>query len=366
LYKTNGELCEGCVVLARILVFVFLGFWGIETSAQENHLFDADIALSAQSSKIRQQAIRQGLSEVLQRIMVAEPAEIEQDVTVQAILADAPRYVETFHTAVEALSGKQMMHVSFKKGALLARLRNGSLSFWIQSRPKILLWLVLEKEHTRGFFYPQRHETMKEMLLAKGSQLGFQPLFPLFDFDDYVAVTVSDVALNNSEKIKQVSKRYHADVILLGFVKEDTTCWQGRWSLLFREQTVDWNQLCTDLPTLIQATFRNVYRELAPKFAIHPDNQQAQDTFLIKVSGVSKLKDLHRLTEYFKTIDLIRSFYSYKIEAGDNFYEIEFNGDWNSLVNKFLLDKVIKTTQDISVMPELAEFQFWQEFNTNN
>jgi hypothetical protein len=67
------------------------------------------------------------------------------------------------------------------------------------------------------------------------------------------------------------------------------------------------------------------------------------------------------LTEYFKTIDLIRSFYSYKIEAGDNFYEIEFNGDWNSLVNKFLLDKVIKTTQDISVMPELAEFQFWQE-----
>jgi len=67
------------------------------------------------------------------------------------------------------------------------------------------------------------------------------------------------------------------------------------------------------------------------------------------------------LTEYFKTIDLIRSFYSYKIEDGDNFYKIEFNGDWNSLANKFLLDKVIKTTHDGSVMPELAEFQFWQE-----
>jgi len=67
------------------------------------------------------------------------------------------------------------------------------------------------------------------------------------------------------------------------------------------------------------------------------------------------------LTEYFKTFDLIRSFYSYKIEDGDNFYKIEFNSDWNSLANKFLLDKVIKTTHDASVMPELAEFQFWQE-----
>ncbi len=348
-------------MLARILVLVFLGFWVMETSAQENHLFDADIALSAQSSKIRQQAIRQGLSEVLQRIMVAEPAEIEQDETVQAIIADASRYVETFHTAVEALSGQQMMHVSFKKGALLARLRNGSLSFWVQSRPKILLWIVLEKDQKRGFFYPQRHEYFKEILLAKSSLLGFQPLFPLFDFDDYVSVTVSDVALNNSEKIKQVSNRYQADVILLGFVKEGNKCWQGRWSLLFREQAVDWNQLCADLPTLIEETFRNVYRELAPKFAIQPDNQQAQDSFLIKVSGIHKLKDLHRLTEYFQSIDLIRSFYSYKIENDHNFYKIEFNGDWNSLANKFLLDKVIKTTQDISVMPELAEFQFWQE-----
>ena len=60
-------------------------------------------------------------------------------------------------------------------------------------------------------------------------------------------------------------------------------------------------------------------------------------------------------------MDLIRSFYSYKFEDGDNFYNIEFNGDWNSLVNKFLLDKVIKITHDSSVMLELAEFQFWQE-----
>jgi hypothetical protein len=67
------------------------------------------------------------------------------------------------------------------------------------------------------------------------------------------------------------------------------------------------------------------------------------------------------LTEYFKTIDLIRFFTVIKIEDGDNFYNIEFNGDWNSLANKFPLEKVIKITHDASVMPELAEFQFWQE-----
>jgi hypothetical protein len=104
-----------------------------------------------------------------------------------------------------------------------------------------------------------------------------------------------------------------------------------------------------------------VYRQLAPQLAIQPDNQKIEDSFLIKVTGINELQNLHQLTHYFKSIDLIRSFSGYKIEDGSNFYKIEFNGDWKSLVNKFLLDKVIQTTQDVSVMPELVEFQFRQE-----
>ncbi|HIA44738.1 MAG TPA: DUF2066 domain-containing protein [Methylococcaceae bacterium] len=330
-------------------------------SAQENHLFDAEITLTGQSPTIRKAAIRQGLYDVLQRVMVAEPSEVEQDMTVQTILAAASQYVETFYTAVESESGQQVMYVSFKKAALLERLRNGVLSFWVASRPKILLWLVVEKEQQRGFFYPQVHSAIQETLLAQSSRLGFQPLFPLFDLDDYMLLTVNDVVLNDSEKIRRVSNRYHVDVILSGVIKRDDNCWQGRWSLLFRDQAHNWEQSCIQLPALVQSTLRNVYRELAPQLAIQPDNQKVQDSFLMKVAGINEMQNLHQLTRYFKSIDLIRSFYGYKIEDGSNFYKIEFNGDWTSLVNKFLLDKVIQTTQDVSVMSELVEFQFRQE-----
>ena len=348
-------------MLARILLLGFLGLWGMEISAQENHLFDAEITLTGQSSKIRKAAIRQGLSDVLQRVMVAEPLEIEQDLTVQAILAAASQYVESFHTAVELASGQPVMHVSFKKAALLERLRNGELSFWVASRPKILLWLVVEKEQQRGFFYPLVHSAIQETLLAQSSRLGFQPLFPLFDIEDYALLAVNDVVLNESEKIRQVSSRYYVDVILSGVIKAGDNCWQGRWSLLFRDQAQNWEQSCVQLPALIQSTLRNVYRQLAPQLAIQPDNQKVEDSFLIKVAGINELQNLHQLTHYFKSIDLIRSFSGYKIEDGSNFYKIEFNGDWKSLVNKFLLDRVIQTTQDVSVMPELVEFQFRQE-----
>jgi len=361
LYKTNGKLCEGYAVLVRIVLLVFLAVWSMSIAAQENHLFEAEITLTGQSPKIRKQAIQQGLSDVLQRVMVAEPSEIEQDLTVQGILAEASQYVETFHTALQSVSGQQVLRVSFKKAALLERLRTGELSFWVSSRPKILLWLVVEKEQKRGFFNPQNHSAMRETLLFQSSRLGFQPLFPLFDLDDYVLLSVNDVVFNDSEKLRQVSMRYHVDVILSGTVKQKGGCWQGNWSLLFGDKVLNWERSCVPFPALIQSALRSVYRELAPQFAIKPDNQKVEDSFLVKISGINDLKKLHQLTDYFKSIDLIRSFYGYKIEGGNNFYKIEFNGDWKSLVNKILLDKVLQTTQDISIMPELAEFQFRQE-----
>ena len=149
----------------RKLLWLLLLLCQTPGAVEVEGLYQAEVLAKSRSTEDRNQAIRQALQQVLNRIVIARD---QNQPALQTALEAAPRYVREFQfsLATHPHYGRQngrLLRVRFDEHLLQALFKADNIGLWNEIRPQTLLWLIVEQNGQRRFF---NAETMPKVDFA--------------------------------------------------------------------------------------------------------------------------------------------------------------------------------------------------------
>ncbi|MEO0573834.1 MAG: DUF2066 domain-containing protein [Pseudomonadota bacterium] len=251
-------------------------------------LYTAEVAFDTQRRDGRQRAYSDALATVLSRLTPA--------------VADARR-VEAFAKPGQFVlgyreTGDQRMWVSLDGIAISAELRGAGLPVWGSDRPLTLVWMALERntgerELVGAASAPgdtQANDVLVALrrdLMSSASAYGVPLRFPVLDDRDRAAVQDSDIWGGFSEVIVEASRRYRADSVLIGRVREAAPD-DIRWSWAFAGES---ERFRGELPVAV----RRVSQRLLEQFASSPGGSLSVKVHVVGIDGMDGFARISRL-----------------------------------------------------------------------
>ncbi|MCH8537380.1 MAG: DUF2066 domain-containing protein [Alkalimonas sp.] len=167
-------------------------------------LYSAEVS----ADQSRQAWQREALLQVVQRI--AGQPEVMEHPALQQELQRANTYIKQF----EAIRNEQgsALRVMVDQQKLEQFFRQHQLAVWGDRRPQVLVWLVEQTADGRRFISRSDHEVVRQ-ISSLASERGIPLIWPLYDMDDLVNLSETDVWAGFWQQIRQASARYQPDLI---------------------------------------------------------------------------------------------------------------------------------------------------------
>jgi hypothetical protein len=259
-----------CGFLLGILMFSPIVF-----AFEVTGLFEIELVARSESSEDREQAIKQALFVVLDRILISD--DISQIPVVQEMLLGAQHYVKQSQYALlpaEAYgeSSARLFRVQFDENQVLEAVRKGQVGIWDEIRPETLLWLVVDADGTRQFYNADTMPDIESALMTASKAKGLPFIYPLLDMEEQQKISVSEVLGTDSKNLLAASSRYEAPAVMAGRLVKKADCWQSEWAFYFDGKIKQWsNGSCQALKFAISAGVRGAYSELSNYYGLKPE-----------------------------------------------------------------------------------------------
>lgn len=260
----------------RFWLLIFCWLFSLPVPAVEvPNLFEIELVARSESTEDRNQAIKQALFVVLDRILVSD--DISKIPIVQEMLASADHFVKQSQYSLlpaeeYADTDARMFRVQFDEDQILEILRKSQVGIWSEIRPETLLWLVVDEDNNRQFYNPDSMPDFESALWRASKVKGIPLIYPLLDIEEQQKISVKDVLGTDSRKLREASARYDVSAVMTGRVLKKGECWQGEWAFYFDGKIKQWNSGCQPLKSTISAGIRGAYDVLSNYYGIKPEN----------------------------------------------------------------------------------------------
>lgn len=268
---------------------------GLALGAQADSLNTVALAVEGRGETERQQALQQGLKDMLVRLSGKQQV-LDQPVTEQA-LAQLDRWVTRYDYA-----GDQLMARYDTRGLMDFMAAEGA-PVWGFPRPQVLIWLV-EQGAGRGDMVAGEH-ALREQLVSEARRRGLSLVVPEWDSQDRNAVTVADIRGRFDSQLLSASDRYPHELVVAAVLYQGSptkVSWrvlQGKKTLdQGREESASAEQAVT---TLVDA----VTDQLAQRYAVA--SSASQRLTLLEVEQVKTLSDWHQLRDFLAGLSGMRA-----------------------------------------------------------
>lgn len=262
-------------LLARCANFVFplllvllLNVSALPAHAASASLYEARVAVAGQDPKSLQQGLSEALAQVL--VKVGGQKSLLQQSAIAAALRDPNRYVLQFGYQSGTQSGSPLMlEASFLPDAVKQLLRGNGLPIWPESRPTVLVWLVVDDGNERSIVAGERRADVAQQLKEAAEVRGLDVSLPLGDLEDRMALGENELWQLQRNAVEHASQRYGNDTILYGRLAINSSAeLQGSWQLLHRgsERHIDGSG--ADVARYLQNGIDAVADWLATKYAV--------------------------------------------------------------------------------------------------
>lgn len=274
--------------LAGVFVFIlFMVPLSAAFAGQLDNLYQADIEAAADRAVWQ----RQALSHVL--VKVSGNAAITKSAAVQAELNNASGYIKQFET-VRQNNGVNRMRVLLDAGKVNQLLQNQGVPIWGDLRPQTLVWLVEQSAGNRQFVRQPEHKLNQAMQQAF-NYYGLPFLLPLYDIDDLLGLTETDVWAGFWHPIIQASNRYSADVVVAATLtseqQDDAVKYQLTWQMQQDNRTYRIEVSAGSETELMLQFAMTLAEQLSQRYASAP-SAQGEITLLLDVQQLSNLADI--------------------------------------------------------------------------
>lgn len=236
-------------------------------------LFEIELVANSQSVADREQAIKQALFGVLNRVLVSD--DIAQIPAVQQALQGAQHYVKQFQYSLIAADeysegDARLIRVEFDQDQLMELMRQSQVGIWSEIRPRTLIWLVVDDNGKRQFYNPDEMPEIESALALASKIKGVPIIFPILDLEEQQKISVSEVLGADSKNLLNVSARYEVPAIMAGRVLRKGQCWQAEWALYFDGKINQWNSNCLPLKSSMLEGMQGAYRVLSAYYGVKP------------------------------------------------------------------------------------------------
>jgi hypothetical protein len=260
----------------RACLLAFLLVWlpvTTPSAVEVKGLFEIELIANSQSAADREQAIKQALYGVLNRVLVAE--DISKIPAVQQVLNGAQHYVKQFQYSLIAAdeysdSDARLIRVEFDEDQLLEVMRKSQVGIWSEIRPETLVWLVVDEDGKRQFYNPDGMPDFESALQLASKIKGVPVIFPMLDLEEQQRISVSEVLGADSRNLLAVSARYEVPAVMAGRVVRKGQCWQGEWAFYFDDKIKQWNSDCLPLKAAMLEGMQGAYTVLSNYYGVKP------------------------------------------------------------------------------------------------
>ena len=301
-----------CSTLAHVVLVVSIVCMSAIASAQseqQNHFFNANVAVQGQSADERQQAAQQGLMDVLVRISGSEAVRDNEILIKQS--RSAIRYVQQFaylaQDDAELLSEGMtyQLQLSFSPSMIRQLLAEAKVPFWPVNRAAVLVWLVEDHpEYGRQLVPADSMDLPAAQALAKASAYRGLPLsFPLLDFEDQTGISVDELWSLDQQAIVSASERYRVSLILVGKLSS-TSDGQiiSSWQFFNGERSRSYDLRAPDLDQTMRAGIAPLVDYLAENFALNSD---AVSFYTLQLDGIRSFADYRAAMDLLSALDAV-------------------------------------------------------------
>ncbi len=202
-------------------------------------LYAAEVKAGGDNTGARNAALSAALAKVLVRLGGSRSVTTQPGA--RAMLEQAPSLVQQFKFRLqdkpgdaedEPAGGQYFLWAKFDKRVVDRLMRQHGLAVWGRQRPRVLLWLAVEKQARRHMFSLESDDGARRAVLAEAFARGMPLQLPLMDLEDQSRLTAADLWSDYQDGIRSASARYPHDVVLSGRLRAlGDGRWQGRWGL---------------------------------------------------------------------------------------------------------------------------------------
>jgi len=279
-------------------------------------LYEVAVPVSDQSAAERRRAGSEGLQKLLTRLTGL--AYVPRTPEVTEALEQADGYYNEFRFArVETSDGGDPdgsddpvtqsgleLVIQFDPDPVQELIRVAGLPIWRAQRERVLVWAVLADESGRRIVGAASNTPLVAGLNDRARDRGLPLTLPLLDLEDQLAVDPAAVWGRLSQVIDPASRRYGADVMLLGRISpSDDGGWDGDWEFWVDGVVVPFATTGADLDQQGREAVDVLANELAGRRVVH--GRQAGQISLA-VSGIRTPADYGALLSYMRSLEFVR------------------------------------------------------------
>lgn len=294
------------LLILMLLVLPVTATYAVKVSS----IYQADMSVSSKSEQEKEQAVQQGLALVLSKI-TGDPNIVNNEV-IKAELNKAEYYVqELYYSAPTASSSTYTIHVRYEKYDLDRLIKKTGVTALGEARPLTLVWLAVSKgDEPAEIIGNEMPGDLLDLMKQKGKQVGLPMIFPMMDVEDISHVSPEDVMSLSKDKLKDASKRYLPDAVLIGDIKQNDDLIESDWQLNLGDQQWKW----TISGKTQDEVFKSLMMQLSQTYTKHykaPSNPEKSDKatsdiwLKLKVSKVSQPSDLKKLMDFLKQLSQV-------------------------------------------------------------
>lgn len=190
--------------------------------AEDANLYRGDVPISSREQAAVNEAVASALAQVLVRI--SGDNQVPLSSAGQALLQQANRYMLSY-TFLDA--DPIQLAVQFDETRLRQALQSAGLPLWGANRPQTVHWLTSDT----GGVIQTDSSPLADTIHHQAQLRGLPHLLPLYDLEDSMRVSATDISGNFSLPVIAASERYDASFVLLTSILPVGSQWRYQYYL---------------------------------------------------------------------------------------------------------------------------------------
>jgi uncharacterized protein len=313
-------------------------------------LYEASVPVADQNPQGRDPALRQALQTVLVRVTgtrnLPEPA-------ASTLLARATTLVQGYGYEAAPTGNGLRLRARFDPRAVEAALRSQGVAVWGANRLSHIVWLALRDDgQPRGVLDGAAIAARAGAVLATAEARGLPFTFPSLDATDRQLVTFNELWSGSYAGAVGASRRYNADVVLVGRVGRENNRWIGRWTLLNNAGAAEeWGGVHDTLEQALAAGVDELADRQAQRFSTQAGSAQE---LRLQVTGVNSLADYGRALNYLRGLNPVRNAQVESAQGDALVLRLRVEGDPRTLARVIAAGSVMRPDDNSGFGSELS------------
>lgn len=304
-------------------------------------LYEAAVPVADQNPASREPALRAALAAVLVRLTGSRDLPAGSD----AVLQRASALVQGYGYDA-APSGKGLvLRAQFDPRAVEAALRSQGLPVWGSNRFSHIVWIALRDDgQPRALLDGAGAASRAAEAIETAEARGVPVAFPSLDATDRQRVSFNEVWSGNFQGIQGASRRYNANLMLIGRVGREDGRWLARWTVMNNAgASEEWTTAESSLGAALAAGVHELADRQARRFATQSG---AAQEVRVQVAGVDTLRDYGRVLNYLRGLNPVRDAQVEAAQADALTLRLRVEGDADSLARLIAAGRVLRQQDD--------------------